>query len=197
MKIAAIALASAAVIGLAQPSFAQQYMNRDQSDRPDQWQHGSGLQHQFQYEDEQSSTSGQGGHWSDRDDRRDHNTSDDRDYGHEHEWSRRGNMEGRMGSMWRMHERMAHANEGAAHFRLRRGQAAIDVRCPQGESLQACVNATGQLLDKIANLREPNAQGATSGSALGSGETNTLPQPGASFPNQLNQRGSGNSESER
>jgi hypothetical protein len=173
MKIVAIALVSAALIAFAGPSFAQQNMNRDQSDHMDRSQYGSGMHRQFQNDEEQSGTSGQANNGSDRDNWRDRNSSDNRDWGRIHRWGMRGNMEGRMGSMMRMHERMANANEGAAHFRFRRGQAAIDVQCPEAESLQTCVNAAGQLLDKIGALRDRNAQGATQGMGLGSENSGT------------------------
>lgn len=183
MKVAVIALASAGLIGFAQPGLAQQNTNRDQSDRMDRPQYSSGMHRQFQNNDERSDTSGQGSNWSDRNDWRDRNGSDDRDRERMHRWSMHGNMQGRMGAMWRMHEH-ANANE-AAHFRFRRGQAAIDVQCPQGEALQACVDAAGQLLDKIANLRDRNAQGATSGMGFGSEDSSQMsPQPDGSSANQ-------------
>jgi hypothetical protein len=144
------------------------------------------MQRQFQNDDEQSGRSGQGRNWSNRDDWRDRNSSDSRDWGRMHRWSMRDDMQGRMGRMMRMHERMANADEGAAHFRFRRGQAAVDIQCPQGESLQACVNAAGQLLDKIANLRDGNAQGATQGMGLGSDDNSASmkPRSGDSLSNQ-------------
>jgi Ni/Co efflux regulator RcnB len=190
MKIAILAFASATAIACASPALAQQNMNRDQSNQTES-QYGSGMHRQFQNDDE-SRTSGQGNNWSDRDDWRDRNWSDNRDWGRMHRW-----VQGRMGPMWRMHERMANANE-AAHFRFRRGQAAIDVKCPEGESLQTCVNAAGQLLDKIANLRDRNAQGTTNGLGLGSDDSGTSmkPQSGGSLSNgQLNSPSSSGSQS--
>lgn len=187
MKIAVIALASAALIGFAQPGFAQQKMDQDQSNRMDRSPDGSGMQSQFQDEDE-TGTSGQGNNWSDRDGWRDQRSAgNDQDEDRMHHGSMRGHMQGGMTPPWRMHERMARANE-AAHFRFRRGAAVIDVQCPEGESLQTCVSAAGQLLDKIATLRG-SAQGTTSGSGLGSSDSNTSSQPGDSLPNrQLNPR---------
>ena len=198
MKIAVFAFASATALACASPALAQQNMSRDQSDQSGQTdsQYGSGMHRQFQNDDE-SRTSGQGNNWSDRDDWRDRNSSDNRDGGRMHRWSMHGDMQGRMGRMMRMHERMANANE-AAHFRFRRGQAAIDVKCPEGESLQACVNAAGQLLDKIANLRDRNAQGTTQGMGVGSGDSSgsVKPQSGGALSNQeLNSPGSSGSQS--
>lgn len=194
MKIAAIALASATLIALAEPGYAQQNTNRDQSDRMERPQHGSGMQRQFQNDDEHSGTTGRGRDWSDRDEWRDRNSSDSRDGDRMHRRNMHGNMEDRMGAMMRIHERMAKGNEGAAHFHFRRGQAAIDVQCPQGQPVQVCVNAAGQLLDKIANLRDRNAQGATQG--MGSDSDTMTSRPGAPLSNQqLDSRKSGGADS--
>jgi hypothetical protein len=194
MKIAVLALASAAVVAFAYPALAQQNMNRDQSNQIDRLQHGSGMQGQIDNDDEESGASGQGNNWADRADwRAEQNGRGDHDGGHMHHWGMRGNMQGGMTPPWRMHERMAHEN-GAAHFRFRRGPAMVDVQCPENASLQACVNATSQLLDKIAaNMRNRNAEGATSGSNLGSEEegTSEQPQSGGSMSNQLLNRRSG------
>jgi hypothetical protein len=56
----------------------------------------------------------------------------------------------------------------------------LDVKCPENESLQACVNAAGQLLDKVAGLRNgTTASGATNGAGL-SGEMSSSPPSGSS-----------------
>lgn len=49
-----------------------------------------------------------------------------------------------MGSMMR--------REGGARFQFSRGDAQIDIRCPQSESLQNCVQAASQLIDKVHSL---------------------------------------------
>jgi hypothetical protein len=73
-----------------------------------------------------------------------------------HAWHMRGGM----GSMWR-HD---FAREtGGAHFRLRRGQALIDVKCPENDSLQSCVNAITQLLDKVRTMPGPSNSSPTNG----------------------------------
>ena len=41
---------------------------------------------------------------------------------------------------------------GGARFRFSRGDAHIDIRCPQNESLQNCVLAASQLIDKVQSL---------------------------------------------
>jgi hypothetical protein len=166
MKFAAIALASAlAAAAFALPSFAQQ----NQSDQPNQNQYGQGGQNQFQNGRED---------W-----RQGRNERDDDDSGggwrRMHRFGMGGGMQGMMDRMER-HHRFANENEGA-HFRLRRGQAMIDVKCPENESMQACVNAATQLLDKVAGMRNGNtAAGTTNGTGLGSGAT--IPQGGSLTP---------------
>jgi hypothetical protein len=41
---------------------------------------------------------------------------------------------------------------GGARFRFSRGNASIDIRCPQNESLQDCVEAASRLIDKVRSL---------------------------------------------
>jgi hypothetical protein len=38
---------------------------------------------------------------------------------------------------------------GAARFRLRRGDTAVEIRCPGGTDLSACVDAAGRLMDRL------------------------------------------------
>ena len=42
--------------------------------------------------------------------------------------------------------------EGGARFHFSRGDAQIDIRCPQNETLQNCVQAASQLIDKVHGL---------------------------------------------
>jgi hypothetical protein len=42
--------------------------------------------------------------------------------------------------------------EGDARFQFSRGDAHIDIRCPQNESLQNCVQAAIQLIDMVHGL---------------------------------------------
>jgi len=63
-------------------------------------------------------------------------------------WQRGGRRFGGTGSemaehAWRM------MGAGAVRFRIRRGENAADIRCPGGTELKACVDAAGQLLDKL------------------------------------------------
>ncbi len=50
---------------------------------------------------------------------------------------------------------------GGARFHMRRGDSAIDVRCPSDARLSECVEAVGRLLDRLG------AMGAGSGGAPG------------------------------
>lgn len=48
--------------------------------------------------------------------------------------------------------------DGAAFFRFRRGDAEMDIKCPVGENVQACVAAAGSLMDKVGTMGQPKAQ---------------------------------------
>ncbi len=127
MRIAAIALGAVLLaIGSAQPSLAQQDQFRPGNE--DHFQSG-------QDDSAQRSARGDSDDWASRRQRM-------------HAW----HMRGEMGQMWR--QRFAH--EGGAHFRLRRGQAFLDVKCPENDSLQSCVNAISQLLDKVRTMPGPS-----------------------------------------
>jgi hypothetical protein len=52
-----------------------------------------------------------------------------------------------------------------AHFRFRRGDARIDIQCPARESLQSCVEAATELIDRVSRLGpHTSTPGATNGS---------------------------------
>jgi hypothetical protein len=52
-----------------------------------------------------------------------------------------------------------------AHFRFRRGDARIDIQCPARESLQSCVEAASELIDRVSRLGpRTSTPGATDGS---------------------------------
>ena len=61
-----------------------------------------------------------------------------------------GNMD-RGRDRWRDTGSMARMRSGA-RFQFSRGDAHIDIRCPQNESLQNCVLAASQLIDKVQSL---------------------------------------------
>ena len=48
---------------------------------------------------------------------------------------------------------------GGARFQFSRGDAHIDIRCPQNESLQNCVQAASQLIDKVHSLTPDPSEG--------------------------------------
>jgi hypothetical protein len=48
---------------------------------------------------------------------------------------------------------------GGARFQFSRGDAHIDIRCPQNESLQSCVQAASQLIDKVHGLTPDPSEG--------------------------------------
>ena len=52
-------------------------------------------------------------------------------------------------------------SRGGARFQFSKGDAHIDIRCPQNETLQNCVDAASRLIDKVHSL-EPGSseQGA-------------------------------------
>ena len=51
---------------------------------------------------------------------------------------------------------------GGARFQFSRGDAHIDIRCPQNESLQNCVQAASQLIDKVHSLTPGPSEGKES-----------------------------------
>jgi hypothetical protein len=48
---------------------------------------------------------------------------------------------------------------GGARFQFSRGDAHIDIRCPENESLQNCVQAASQLIDKVHSLTPGPSEG--------------------------------------
>lgn len=59
---------------------------------------------------------------------------------------------------WRDTDSMVSMRSGA-RFRFSRGDAHIDIRCPQNESLQNCVQAASQLIDKVQSLTPGSSEG--------------------------------------
>ncbi len=45
-----------------------------------------------------------------------------------------------------------------ARFQFSKGDAHIDIRCPQNETLQNCVDAASRLIDKVHALETPSAE---------------------------------------
>jgi hypothetical protein len=153
MRIAAIALGSALIaIGSTQPTLAQQDQNLGQPRHEDQLQSG-------QEDSGQSTGRGDYDDWASRRQRM-------------HAW----HMRGEMGPMWR--QRFTD-ERGGAHFRLRRGQALLDVKCPENDSLQSCVNAISQLLDKVRTMPGPGSSPTN-----GAGGALENPRDSATTPDQ-------------
>jgi hypothetical protein len=70
-------------------------------------------------------------------------------------------MQGRMGpGLMRMHRRMMMGEMGGggmhhdkgAHLKLKRGNSEIDIACPAGETVGACVEAVSKLMDKLQSM---------------------------------------------
>ena len=57
-----------------------------------------------------------------------------------------------------MRHHMHPRGDGAAFFRFRRGDAEMDIKCPVGENVQACVAAAGSLMDKVSGMQQPKPQ---------------------------------------
>jgi hypothetical protein len=167
MKIAAIALASAfaAAAAFAQPAFAQQNFDQGLSNQFNQQQGGQGMQNQTPNwrggGNFRNETQGQNENWG-------------------------GGM--RQGGP---HMRFGRFVERGAFFAFRRGDARMLIRCPATQPLQACVNAAGQLLDKVANLRGGSGGTTGSGSPGNSPQSGNQPsssQPGSSQPSSSQQK---------
>ena len=43
----------------------------------------------------------------------------------------------------------------AAHFRVQRGDVALDVKCADDESMKVCADLAMQMLDKVGTLPRP------------------------------------------
>ena len=50
---------------------------------------------------------------------------------------------------------------GGARFQFSKGDAHIDIRCPQNETLQNCVDAASRLIDKVHSLEPTSAEQGT------------------------------------
>lgn len=72
---------------------------------------------------------------------------DGRDAGPGQADSRQGPRAGMMSHEWRMLH--SAPDQGRATFKMRRGNAAMDVSCPAGPDLAACVDAAGHLFDRL------------------------------------------------
>jgi hypothetical protein len=135
MKTALISTAAAVLLASvwSGSSFAQRYDDED---------HGGSYGHHYRGDyDRQSGRHDE----EDRDESRDQS----RDMGSMMSDRSRG-----MGLM----NRMMMFRRGGARFQFSKGDAHIDIRCPQNETLQNCVDAASRLIDKVHSL-EPTSAG--------------------------------------
>ena len=68
-----------------------------------------------------------------------------------------GHMGMKNHEMMRMHRDMMRAHhrggmDAGAHLNLKRGDSAINIRCPEHENIAACVDAVGKLMDRLQNM---------------------------------------------
>jgi hypothetical protein len=173
MKIAAIALASAlASLAFAQPSWAQQ----NDHDQIGQMQYGPGHD---QFRDgmrRDRDTYGQGENWHHDGDWRGGDNHGQRGWHHDED-----RMEGRMGmGGMNPHVRGRFAQEQGATFVFGNGRARMAVHCPANESVETCVRAASQLLDKIGSLRsgaDTGPSGGNTGSSSSSDDSSGTGHP--------------------
>ncbi len=57
--------------------------------------------------------------------------------------------------------RMMMFRRGGARFQFSKGDAHIDIRCPQNETLQNCVDAASLLIDKVHSFEPGTAEQST------------------------------------
>lgn len=154
MKLIPLLAATALISGVpAHPSFAQSYSPSGDTvgshARSDSGMRGMSRMHD---DDDRDGDRDSGSRW-----RR-----------HHHEMGGGGHM-GMMGMMMRPR---------GAHFRFRRGDARIDIQCPARESLQSCVEAASELIDRVSRLG-PHGSAPTPGATDGDRSESPPTAPGA------------------
>jgi hypothetical protein len=169
----AIATALAATLGSVPASFAQPYGQNNQGNNQSEYQSDTmGAGNQAQNDDD----------WRrGRAEDRDQDANRDRDRGGAARWHHRWGP--RMGSMGQMDHRGRGPMLQGAHFHFVRGNARVDIQCPPQNDMQSCVQAAGQLLDKIGILAEPGA--GTNSSGTGSSGTPATPPSNPSPPGRM------------
>ncbi len=167
MKLAPLALATAlaAAVGFAPASFAQSsdrdtrdYRSDQGSERgDDDWRNDRA---QSDDSDDRESRRGRGKH-----------AESDREDGRRGEYRgrhHRGGMGYHMGHMGHM-GRMAGPMQRGARFQIESGDARIDIQCPAHVEIDSCVQAAGQLFDRLgkrADSAQPGPGTSGSGSPL-------------------------------
>jgi hypothetical protein len=71
-------------------------------------------------------------------------------------------MHQRMQSMMHRPGMSAAAHEQGLHIRMRRGDMAIDLRCPASADYSSCISAVGQLVDKLGPASSSGRSGTGS-----------------------------------
>ncbi len=133
MKTALISTAAAILLASvwSAPSFAQRYDDED---------HGGSYGHHYRGDyDQQSGRHGE----------------EDRDESQDQSRDRGSMMTDRSRGMGLMN-RMMMFRRGGARFQFSKGDAHIDIRCPQNETLQNCVDAASRLIDKVHSIAGPS-----------------------------------------
>ncbi len=134
MKTALISMAAAILLASvwSASSFAQHYDDED---------HGGsyGNAYRMHYRGDYDRQSG-------RHDEEDRDQSRDRDQGD------MGSMMNDRSRAMRLMNRAMMFRRGGARFQFSKGDAHIDIRCPQNETLQNCVDAASRLIDKVHSL---------------------------------------------
>jgi hypothetical protein len=140
MKTALITTAAALLLAsvCSASSFAQHY---------DDENHGGSYGHHYRGDYDQQS----GRH-----------VEEDRDQSRERDRSRDmgSMMNDRSRDMGLMNRAMMF-RRGGARFQFSKGDAHIDIRCPQNETLQNCVDAASRLIDKVHSLEPGSAEPST------------------------------------
>lgn len=135
-----VATALAAIIGSVPASFAQPY---DQNNRGDD--------NQSQYQSDMTGP----GYQAQNEDGWHRGRAEDRDQDRDRDWGQRSHHRWGpgMGFMGPMSRSARGPMTQGARFHFARGNARIDIQCPPQNDMQSCVQAAGQLLDKLSSMQ--------------------------------------------
>src|ERR1035437_9686534 len=135
MKIISLApaMALAAIVGSAQPTLAQPYVQSGDT---------AGGQAQSDMNGPDHENRG----WDRDQDRQPSNWGDHR--------GEQGGGGGTPGGMGHQAGGRGAMHDGGAHFRFTRGNARIDIKCPTNEDVEHCVKAAGELIGKVMSMKE-------------------------------------------
>lgn len=166
MKLAPVALATAlaATLGFAPAVLAQ---SSDRGDRDDR---------RTEYRSDRGERDEDGDRRRDRAEDRESRRGGDRDEG------RRGYHRGPHHGMAHAWGRMQGGPQRGARFKIESGDARIDIQCPAHVEIQSCVQAAGQLLDRIG--KRDDGTKPTPGTSGSGGPLETSPDTAAP-PNRM------------